>query len=101
MTVDVAPELATLAESNKALDTVVDELEKLQADTGKKLRWGTAVSLPTPVTQWVPARLHSSASSLIRPPKSRKPSRSPTAWGGEGYTFWVVAKDMVPSSTRT
>ncbi len=39
---DVAPEGATLAESNKALDAVADELEKLQKRTGMKLLWGTA-----------------------------------------------------------
>ena len=39
---DVAPECATLAESNDALDAVADELEKAQKATGIKLLWGTA-----------------------------------------------------------
>ncbi|MEM7015423.1 MAG: xylose isomerase [Verrucomicrobiota bacterium] len=39
---DVAPECATLAESNDALDAVADELEKAQNQTGIKLLWGTA-----------------------------------------------------------
>jgi xylose isomerase len=39
---DVAPEGRTLAESNKNLDAVADELEKAQKATGKKLLWGTA-----------------------------------------------------------
>jgi xylose isomerase len=39
---DVAPEGATLAESNKNLDVVVDALEKHQQRTGIKLLWGTA-----------------------------------------------------------
>lgn len=39
---DIAPELESLSASNKALDRVVDELEKLQGETGRKLLWGTA-----------------------------------------------------------
>ncbi len=39
---DIAPEGATLAESNAWLDEVVAEAEALQAATGKKVLWGTA-----------------------------------------------------------
>ncbi len=39
---DVAPELNDLAASNKALQAVVDKLERKQQETGKKLLWGTA-----------------------------------------------------------
>ena len=39
---DVAPECATLAESNKALDDVVKVLKEEQQRTGIKLLWGTA-----------------------------------------------------------
>ena len=39
---DVAPEGATLAESNANLDAVADVLEEEQKRTGKKLLWGTA-----------------------------------------------------------
>jgi xylose isomerase len=40
--VDVAPQGATLAESNKNLDVIADKLEKKQKETGVKLLWGTA-----------------------------------------------------------
>ena len=40
--VDVAPQGATLAESNKNLDKVADKLEAKQKETGIKLLWGTA-----------------------------------------------------------
>lgn len=40
--VDVAPQGATLAESNKNLDKVADKLEAKQKETGVKLLWGTA-----------------------------------------------------------
>ena len=39
---DIAPELGSLKESNKALDEVVKVFKKEQKRTGKKLLWGTA-----------------------------------------------------------
>jgi xylose isomerase len=39
---DVAPDGATLAESNQHFDTVADRLLQQQQRTGKKLLWGTA-----------------------------------------------------------
>jgi len=39
---DVAPEGATLAESNAALDYIVERLEAHMARTGVRLLWGTA-----------------------------------------------------------
>ena len=39
---DIAPEGNTLAESNAMLDKVVELAEHLQAQTGKKVLWGTA-----------------------------------------------------------
>lgn len=39
---DIAPEGATLAESNKLLDEISDKILKKQKETGKKCLWGTA-----------------------------------------------------------
>ncbi|MGB0344026.1 MAG: xylose isomerase [Coraliomargarita sp.] len=39
---DIAPELSSLAASNKALDAVVAKLKEKQAEAGVKLLWGTA-----------------------------------------------------------
>lgn len=39
---DIAPELETLKATNEALASVVDKLKSKQAETGKKLLWGTA-----------------------------------------------------------
>ncbi len=39
---DIAPEGASLAESNAMLGQVVELAEHLQAQTGKKVLWGTA-----------------------------------------------------------
>ena len=39
---DIAPEGASLAESNAMLEKVVELAEHLQKETGKKVLWGTA-----------------------------------------------------------
>lgn len=39
---DIAPEGASLAESNAMLGKVVELAAHLQAETGKKVLWGTA-----------------------------------------------------------
>lgn len=39
---DIAPEGASLTESNQRLDRIVDLIEGLMKETGKKLLWGTA-----------------------------------------------------------
>ena len=85
---DVAPELPTLAESNKALDAVVDELEKLQGETGKKLLWGTACLFAHPryamgaaTSPYVDVFAYSAA-------QVKKAIEVTHRLGGEGYTFW-------------
>ena len=85
---DVAPELASLAESNKALDAVVDELEKLQGETGKKLLWGTACLFAHPryamgagTSPYVNVFAYSAA-------QVKKAIEVTHRLGGEGYTFW-------------
>ena len=85
---DVAPELASLAESNKALDAVVDELEKLQGETGKKLLWGTACLFAHPryamgagTSPYVNVFAYSAA-------QVKKAIEGTHRLGGEGYTFW-------------
>jgi len=85
---DIAPELATLTESNKALDAVVDELEKLQGETGKKLLWGTACLFAHPryamgagTSPYVDVFAYSAA-------QVKKAIEVTHRLGGEGYTFW-------------
>jgi len=85
---DIAPELSTLAESNKALDAVVEELEKLQGETGKKLLWGTACLFAHPryamgagTSPFVDVFAYSAA-------QVKKAIEVTHRLGGEGYTFW-------------
>jgi xylose isomerase len=85
---DVAPECATLAESNAAFDAVADVLESEQKRTGKKLLWGTACL-------FAHARYCQGASTspnagvfAYAGAQVKKAIEVTHRLGGEGYTFW-------------
>lgn len=85
---DVAPELDTLAESNKAFDAVADELEKAQQQTGKKLLWGTAC-LFSHARYCQGAGTSPNAGVFAYAAAQVKKAMDVThRLGGEGYTFW-------------
>ena len=85
---DVAPELATLAESNAAFDAVADELEKAQKQTGKKLLWGTAC-LFSHARYCQGASTSPNAGVFAYAAAQVKKAMDVThRLGGEGYTFW-------------
>jgi xylose isomerase len=85
---DVAPEGATLAESNRNLDVVADALEKAQQRTGKKLLWGTANLFSNP------RYVHGAATSpnaevfAYAAAQVKKAIEVTHRLGGSGYTFW-------------
>ena len=85
---DVASELATLAESNKALDAVADELEKLQKATGKKLLWGTACLFAHPRYNQGAATSPNAGVFAYAAAQVKKAIEVTHRLGGEGYTFW-------------
>ena len=85
---DVAPECATLAESNKALDQVVDTLEELQNSTGKKLLWGTACLFVHPRYQQGAATSPNANVYAYAAAQVKKAMEVTHRLGGEGYTFW-------------
>ena len=85
---DVAPEGATLEESNRNLDAVADELEKAQNETGIKLLWGTACL-------FVHKRYNQGAATspfadvfAYSAAQVKKALEVTHRLGGEGYTFW-------------
>jgi xylose isomerase len=85
---DIAPERATLAESNADLDKVVEHLEILQRASGKKLLWGTACLFAHP-------RYMSGAATSPRievfahaAAQVKKAIEVTHRLGGEGYVFW-------------
>jgi xylose isomerase len=85
---DVAPELGSLAESNKALDAVSDVLGEEQARTDKKLLWGTACLFAHPryaqgaaTSPSLPVYAHAAA-------QVKKALEVTHRLGGSGYVFW-------------
>lgn len=85
---DVAPEGATLAESNANLDAVVDELEKAQRATGKKLLWGTACLFSHPRYCQGAATSPNAGVFAYAAAQVKKAMEATHRLGGEGYTFW-------------
>ena len=85
---DVAPEGATLAESNANLDAVVKVLKEEQERTGVKLLWGTANAFSNPrymhgAGTSCNAEVFAFAASQIK-----KAIEVTHELGGEGYVFW-------------
>ncbi len=85
---DIAPELDNLAESNKALDAVIAKLKEKQAETGKKLLWGTACLFAHP------RYAHGAATSpdfnvfAYAASQVKKAIECTNELDGLGYTFW-------------
>jgi xylose isomerase len=85
---DIAPEGATLKESNANLDAVVKVLKEEQQRTGIKLLWGTANLFGNP------RYMHGAASSCnadafaFGASQVKKALEITKELGGEGYTFW-------------
>ena len=85
---DVAPEGATLAESNRLLDKVAEKLSEAQKRTGIKLLWGTANLFSHP------RYLHGAATSCnadvfaYAAAQVKKAIDVTHRLGGENYVFW-------------
>lgn len=85
---DVAPEGATLAESNKNLDAVAETLAEEQKRSGVKLLWGTANLFSNP------RYLHGAATSpnadafAYAAAQVKKAIEVTHQLGGENYVFW-------------
>jgi len=85
---DIAPEGKDIAESNRNLDRVIDEAEKLQKATGIKLLWGTANLFSHP-------RFMNGASTNPDPEvfayaaaQVKKAMEVTHRLNGENYVFW-------------
>src|SRR5262245_26927925 len=85
---DVAPEGATLKETNQSLDAVVKVLKEEQQRTGIQLLWGTACLFVHP------RYLHGAATSCnadvfaFAAAQVKKALEVTHELGGEGYVFW-------------
>lgn len=85
---DVAPELGSLSESNKALDAVAETLAGEQVRTGKNLLWGTACLFAHPryaqgaaTSPSLPVYAHAAA-------QVKKALEVTQRLGGSAYVFW-------------
>ncbi len=85
---DIAPELPTLKETNKALDAVVDYAAQKQQETGVELLWGTACLFVHPrfmagagTSPSVDVFAHAGA-------QVKKAIDATHRLGGKGYVFW-------------
>ncbi|MBU4271109.1 MAG: xylose isomerase [Planctomycetes bacterium] len=85
---DVAPEGATLDESNKNLDAVVKVLKEEQQRTGIKLLWGTANLFSNPRYTHGAATSCNADSFAYAAAQVKKMLEVTKELGGQGYTFW-------------
>lgn len=85
---DVAPEGATLAESNRNLDAVVKVLKEEQARTGIGLLWGTACLFANPRYAHGAATSCNADVFAYAAAQVKKAIDVTHELGGEGYVFW-------------
>lgn len=85
---DVAPEGATLAESNKNLDAVAKVLKEEQERSGVKLLWGTANLFSNNRYMHGAGTSPNAEAFAFAAAQVKKAMEVTHELGGEGYTFW-------------
>lgn len=85
---DVAPEGATLAESNNNLDEIVKVLKEQQQRSGIKLLWGTANLFSNPRYMHGAATSCNADAFAYAAAQVKKAIEVTKELGGENYVFW-------------
>ena len=85
---DIAPEKATVSETNEVLDQVADVLEEEQQRTGIKLLWGTANLFSHPRYAQGAATSCNSDVFAHAAAQVKKAMEITQRLGGENYVFW-------------
>jgi xylose isomerase len=85
---DIAPEGATLAQTNKNLDTLVAHAAQLQKATGIRLLWGTANLFGNPRYMCGAATNPDAHVFAYAAAQVKKAMDTTLALGGENYVFW-------------
>ena len=85
---DIAPEGASLAETNKNLDAVVKVVKEEMQRTGIKLLWGTANLFSNPRYVHGAATSPNADSFAYASAQVKKALEVTKELGGQGYTFW-------------
>ncbi|MCR5141370.1 MAG: xylose isomerase [Ruminococcus sp.] len=85
---DLSPEYGDLATTNAELDKVVAYLKKKQAESGKKLLWGTAKCFDHPRYMHGAGTSPSADVFAYAAAQIKKAIESTVELGGNGYVFW-------------
>jgi len=85
---DIAPEGANLAESNKNLDIITDEIEAAMKASGKKLLWGTANLFSNKRFVHGAGTAPNADVFAYAAAQIKKALEITVRLGGTGYTFW-------------
>ncbi|MBQ9747493.1 MAG: xylose isomerase [Clostridia bacterium] len=85
---DIAPEAATLAETNARLDEISDLLKELMDKTGKKLLWGTANCFGNKRYMHGAGTAPNADVFAFAAAQIKKAIEITVKLGGEGYVFW-------------
>ena len=85
---DIAPEGATLAETNARLDEIADLLEELMKKSGKKLLWGTANCFGNKRYMHGAGTAPNADVFAYAAAQNKKAIEITVKLGGEGYVFW-------------
>ncbi len=85
---DLSPEYGSLAETNAKFDKVVAYCKKKQAETGKKLLWGTAKCFDHPRYMHGAGTSPSADVFAYAAAQIKKAIESTVELGGMGYVFW-------------
>ena len=85
---DIAPEGASLAESNARLDEISDLLKKLMKEHNKKLLWGTANCFGNPRYMHGAGTAPNADVFAFAAAQIKKAIEITVKLGGEGYVFW-------------
>lgn len=93
---DIAPEAATLKETNARLDEITDLLAELMRQSGKKVLWGTANCFNNPRYMHGRAPRPTPTCSLSRRRRSRRRWKSPPAWAARDTCSGAAARGMRP-----
>lgn len=93
---DIAPEAATLKETNARLDEIADLLAELMSQSGKKLLWGTANCFNNPRYMHGAGTAPTRTCSPSRRRRSRRRWKSPPVWAARATCSGAAAKGMRP-----
>ncbi len=85
---DIAPEGATLAETNKNLDKIVAHTKELMASTGVRLLWGTANLFSHPRFVHGAATAPNAEVFAYAAAQVKKALEATLELGGANYVFW-------------